>query len=208
VAVLGAAQPRRSLRVSHPPNPGLLIHRFEAESGHHRAPEYRTIHDMFAPHRRRFISFTSAVAVIDQDITKTRARPRSFAAVYGVAHGGKSLFWHASELLFGYFLTEICALSPQQMGLILSGSMLLSALVDVLTGRYLACSVTTTGRAAEVQWLGALASCLAFAVFGVSSLAPLNYRFAFALVSMIAFRLAYAFLDNPQNAMLASCFHL
>lgn len=143
------------------------------------------------------------MAVIDQDIAKTGARLHSFATIYGLAHGGKSLFWHASELLFGYFLTEICALPPRQMGLILGGSMLLSALVDALTGRYLARSVTTTKRAAEVQWLGALASCLAFSVFGVSSLVPFDYRFAFALVSMIAFRLTYAFLDNPQNAMLA-----
>ncbi|GLQ91721.1 MFS transporter [Dyella acidisoli] len=147
------------------------------------------------------------MAAVDIEETTERLPGPSFAAIYSLAHVGKSLFWHASELLFGYFLTEICALPPRLTGLILGGSLLLSAYVDLCVGRYLARSVTGIASAGRVQWLGAMTSCLTFALFGFSNLVRMEVRFVFALISIVAFRIAYAFLDNPQNAMLALASH-
>ncbi|WP_213978950.1 hypothetical protein [Sphingomonas sp. dw_22] len=31
----------------------------------------------------------------------------AFRVRYGAAHFGKSLFWHASQILFAFYLTEI-----------------------------------------------------------------------------------------------------
>jgi GPH family glycoside/pentoside/hexuronide:cation symporter len=126
-----------------------------------------------------------------------------FIWVYGLAHFGKSLFWHASELLFAFFLTEACGLPPHQMALILSGSLVLNAAADVVVGRYLSYRVETAVAAGRTQFRAALFSVSAFCAFGCAGLVPAPARFGFAIVSIIAFRLSYPFFDIPQNALLA-----
>lgn len=132
------------------------------------------------------------------------ANSRGFAAAYGIAHGGKSLFWHASELLFAYYLTEACALPPREMGFIVSASLVLSALADLAAGLTLRYRVRSVMSAGRVQLLGAVLSGAAFAAFGLSSFVPQGLtRLVFACGTLIAFRLTYALLDNPQNALLS-----
>lgn len=126
-----------------------------------------------------------------------------FIWVYGLAHFGKSLFWHASELLFAFFLTEACGLPPHQMALILSGSLVLNAAVDVVVGRYLSYRIETASAAGRTQFRAALFSVCAFCTFGCAGLVPASARFGFAIVAIIAFRLSYPFFDIPQNALLA-----
>ncbi len=125
-----------------------------------------------------------------------------FYLPYGLAHGGKSLFWHSSELLFAYFLTDGCGLPAQQMGLVLGVSLVVSAVADLFVGRVLV-RLRTTIQAARVQWWGTVASGAAFTVFGLAALTPHAIRFPFAMATLIFFRVLYAFIDNPQNAMLA-----
>jgi Na+/melibiose symporter-like transporter len=129
---------------------------------------------------------------------------RAFTAAYGIAHAGKSLFWHTSELLFAYYLTEACALPPRQMGFIVSASLALSALADLVAGLTLRHRVRSVISAGRAQLLGAVLSGAAFAAFGLSGFVPQGpSRFAFACGTLIAFRLTYALLDNPQNALLS-----
>ncbi len=126
-----------------------------------------------------------------------------FTLTYALAHGGKSLLWHASELLFAFFLTEICGLPPRQMGFIFGVSLLVNAAVDLALGRMLGRWVMSAARAARLQWAGSLASGAAFSAFALCGLAPPETRFALAFATILLFRLSYPFLDNPQNAILA-----
>lgn len=137
------------------------------------------------------------------DAAEQLKRDEKLSTVYGLAHGGKSLFWAASELLFAYFLTEGCGLPPRQMGVILGASLLLSAVFDLAVGWRLSRHIVTVADAGRMQWFGAVASGLSFVAFGFAGLVPVEDRFAFALVTLVAFRLAYTFLDNPQNALLS-----
>jgi GPH family glycoside/pentoside/hexuronide:cation symporter len=132
------------------------------------------------------------------------ANSRGFVAAYGIAHAGKSLFWHASELLFAYYLTEACGLPPREMGLIVGASLALSALADLVAGLTLRHRVSSVMSAGKAQLQGAVLSGAAFAAFGLSSFVPQGLtRLAFASCTLIAFRLTYALLDNPQNALLS-----
>lgn len=126
-----------------------------------------------------------------------------FAWAYGAAHGGKSLIWQASELLFAFFLTEICGLAPREMGVILGVSLLLNAFVDLALGRTLARWIHTLAQAGALQFAGACFAGAAFIAFGLSGLIHPDHRFAYALAAILLFRLAYPLVDNPQNAMLA-----
>lgn len=135
-------------------------------------------------------------------MTKLRSM-QLFAWVYGAAHGGKSLIWQASELLFAFFLTEICGLPPREMGIILGVSLLLNAFVDLALGRTLARWIHTVAQAGRVQFVGVCIAGAAFVAFGLSGLVPPDHRFAYALGAILLFRLAYPVVDNPQNAMLA-----
>ena len=129
---------------------------------------------------------------------------RGFAVAYGIAHAGKSLFWHASELLFAYYLTEACGLPPREMGLIVGASLALSALADLVAGLTLRHRVRSVISAGKAQLQGAVLSGAAFAAFGLSSFVPQgSTRLAFACCTLVAFRLTYALLDNPQNALLS-----
>lgn len=138
-------------------------------------------------------------------LTKLSGHPmfRTFFGLYAGAHFGKSLFWHAGEVLFAFYLTEICGLSAWSMGLVISASQLANALTDMTVGRFLTRLVTSTAAASQVQMAGGLASAAAFLVFAQTGLLPTSKRLMVAVVSLLAFRIAYSFYDVPQNAILA-----
>ena len=125
-----------------------------------------------------------------------------FIGAYGLAHFGKSLFWHASEVLFAFFLTETCALTPRHMAVVLSSSLIINAAADLAVGWYLSRRVETTADAGRAQFIAAWFSVCAFCTFGCSGLVAPPARFAFAMASIVIFRLSYPFLDIPQNTLL------
>lgn len=126
-----------------------------------------------------------------------------FIVAYGAAHGSKSLIWHTSELMFAFFLTEVVGLPPSYVGLILALSMLANAAMDLILGWLIRHVVTTTRHAARFQAMGALACGVTLVVFASTEFVPRPLQFGFAMASILAFRLAYPLLDNPQNAILA-----
>lgn len=131
------------------------------------------------------------------------APQRAFLLVYGAAHGAKSLIWHASEFLFAFFLTEAIGLSPAYVGLMLGLSLVLNALMDLCVGWTLRRWVSNSLRASRLQLLGAWISAAMLLTFAFTGQLPPGLRADVALTSLLAFRLAYPFYDNPQNTLLA-----
>jgi Na+/melibiose symporter-like transporter len=136
------------------------------------------------------------------------ARPTlSDAAVYLLAHFAKSQLWHASTLLFGFFLTEACGMEAAMMGVVMAGSLLVNGLADALIGRWWGGAGDGGDRGLRTglrrQGWSAVVTCLFFLAFCATPLLPPAYRLGWALVSILAFRISYACLDVPQNAAVA-----
>ncbi|WP_099185610.1 MFS transporter [Sphingobium fuliginis] len=144
-------------------------------------------------------------AVSTTEIPELNGRPlRSLTMAYASAHFGKSIFWYGSESLFAFLLTEVAQLGPSAVGWVLCGSFLLSAMLDVVVGVLLKRRLSSAVSAAHLQFMGALATSAAlmflFAVPAMRPEAPLTL----SAVAILLFRIAYAFIDIPQNAMLSS----
>ncbi|WP_439635360.1 MFS transporter [Oceanicaulis sp.] len=127
--------------------------------------------------------------------------------VYSAAHFGKSLLWTASSLFFAFFLTEIVGLPPLQMGMVLSISLFFNASMDFLTGRTLRPYVRTARSAARIQLIGAALAGLAFCAFSFTPYLAESVQTAYALISLLAFRMGYSLYDVPQNAYMALATH-
>lgn len=132
------------------------------------------------------------------------AGARTATAAYGLAHYGKSLFWQSGEILFAFFLTEVGGLPARDMGFVLAASLLVSAAGDVALGASFRRVLAAMDRACRVQLAGAAASSIALLLLFASHWVPGPGRLAFALSVSVLFRLAYAFYDLPQNAMLST----
>lgn len=123
--------------------------------------------------------------------------------VYGAAHFGKSLFWYSSELLFAFFLTELAGLAPAQMGFVLVSGFIISAIIDVSVGLSLQRWLQDAATAARLQVAGAVLSSAALAATFLVVWVPTEARFAVAIGLGLAFRLAFATYDIPQNALMS-----
>jgi Na+/melibiose symporter-like transporter len=130
-------------------------------------------------------------------------RSRPFSYVYGAAHFGKSLTWYFSELLFAYFLTEFCGLQPSTMALLLAASFIFSAIADPLIGWLIVGLSRTLDQAIRLQGAGAVVSGVSVVIFSATGLVPPQVRLDYAIAASCLFRLAYAFYDVPQNAILS-----
>ena len=124
-------------------------------------------------------------------------------AVYGSAHLGKSLFWYGGEILFAYFLTDVAGFPPTAMAFIVAAGFLVSAAVDLIVGAGLPRLLASAGRAGRLQLAGAAACAVTLLTFLATPFVPEPARLAFALVTGVALRVAYAFYDVPQNALMA-----
>jgi len=121
---------------------------------------------------------------------------------YGLAHFGKSLFWQASEILFIFYLTEVCAIPARPAGLVLGSALLFSAVADLVVARGLGRSMASASAAAVWQLRGVGLSAVALLLFALTAAAPPAHRLILALAASLLFRAAYAVTDVPQNAML------
>lgn len=128
---------------------------------------------------------------------------RALVAAYGLAHGGKTLFWAASDLCFTFYMNETCGIPPAISGLVVGGSILVAALADLLTGRLFGAIVRDARTAGRAQCAGAIASTVALLLFAGAAWVPPGLRVAACIVTLLGFRFAYAMLDVPQNALLS-----
>lgn len=93
-------------------------------------------------------------------------------------------------------------MAPPQMAAVLAIALFASGLMDVAVGHFLRARTRSVRAAAAVQLLGAAGAGLAFFLFlGIEVLFG-GRHVLLALAIGLAFRLAYAFYDVPQNAVL------
>lgn len=113
------------------------------------------------------------------------------------------MLWQSSALLFLYYLTEICGLSPKLAGMAIGATLLLSAVADGLVGAWLGRTASSSASAKRQQLIGIACTSAAFAAFCLSGLVEASLRASFVIATLIAFRLLYAMADVPQNALLS-----
>lgn len=123
--------------------------------------------------------------------------------VYGAAHFSKSLFWYGGEILFAFFLTDVAGLEPASMGSVLGLGFLASAVCDIVVGRWMTRHGETVAKAAFLQMIGAFAAGVVLVGFFATPFLPPTQRLAWALVTGLLFRLAFAIYDVPQGALMA-----
>jgi Na+/melibiose symporter-like transporter len=121
---------------------------------------------------------------------------------YGIGHFGKSLMWHGSELLFAFYLTEACGMAPPVMAAVIAAALFASGVMDILVGHHLKTRARSVPAAAAVQLAGSAGAGVTFFLFLTTGLLFRSRFELFALAIGLAFRLAYAFYDVPQNAIL------
>lgn len=124
-------------------------------------------------------------------------------AAYGLAHFGKSLFWHSGDFFLAFFLTEAAGLPPMAMGGVLAASLAASAVLDVVIGGFFAHRLANARSAAVLQFQGAIVSAGAALALFATPLIPMEMRLAYALATALAFRVSYSLHDVPQNALLS-----
>ncbi|TCM02902.1 Na+/melibiose symporter-like transporter [Sphingomonas sp. PP-CC-3G-468] len=122
---------------------------------------------------------------------------------YLVAHFAKSQLWHASTLLFAFFLTEACRLNVDAMGGIMAGSLVLNGVVDATLGLRWRTRVVRMADALRLQAWGAPLTSLFFLLFCMAPLIQAEYRLVWALMTLLCFRASYSFIDVSQNAVVA-----
>ncbi len=122
---------------------------------------------------------------------------------YGVAHFGKSLFWYASEILFAFFLTEVAGLSGRHMGFALAIGLTLSAVFDPVVGLLAGKALADAKRSIRLQLVGSFLSAAALLALLSTPWVTVEARLAYAITTGVGFRLAYAFYDLPQNALIS-----
>ncbi|RVT93480.1 MFS transporter [Sphingomonas crocodyli] len=123
--------------------------------------------------------------------------------VYGFAHFGKSLLWYSSEILFAFFLTELAGLRASQMGVVLAAGFVASAFIDLAVALTLRQWLVASGTAGRLQLAGSAISSLMLGAVFAGAWLPADIRYGYALIAGVAFRVAYALYDIPQNALMS-----
>jgi len=116
-------------------------------------------------------------------------------ATYGAAHFGKSLLWSGSDLLTLYLLVSIYRLDPMTAGTLFLIGLAANALADFAVGNYLA---RCPRRAAPIAAIALVLSGISFPATVL--IAP--HGAAALLAATLIFRIAYAGIDVPHNALL------
>lgn len=124
-------------------------------------------------------------------------------APYLIAHFGKSQLWHASVLLFAFFLTERCGLRPVDAGWIIGMTLMANGIADVALAYRRRRTLSDPLVALRMQARFAPLSAAFFVLFCMTALLPPSLRLGWALGTIVAFRLSYPFIDVPQNALVA-----
>lgn len=134
---------------------------------------------------------------------RLQARAGALRLPYVAAHYGKSLLWCASESMFAYLLTELAHLPPMAVGCVLAVSYIVSGALDIGVGTAFRQQLSTIAACSRLQLVGAVTAAAALLMlFSVPVVHPAMPLVAAASVILL-FRLAYAFVDLPQNAMLS-----
>ncbi len=95
---------------------------------------------------------------------------------YLCAHFAKSQLWHTSGLLFGFFLTEACGLTPLAMGWVLGLTLCVNGLADLALGTKLDGRIVDAATAGRWQARAAPAVAACFLLFALTPVVPSDWR--------------------------------
>ena len=122
--------------------------------------------------------------------------------VYSLGQFAKNLTWYFTDLLLAYYVNVRIGLSAPQTGLLLFLSLALGGLIDIFAAFLLRRAEGRLRTILLVQFAAGLATaCALLAIF--FPISGTGLRFLFLLIVLGAFRLAYAFYDVSQNALLS-----
>lgn len=119
------------------------------------------------------------------------------------AHFAKSQLWHASCLLFAFFLTESCGVAPGTMGWLLGGALVVNGLMDLAVGWRFNGRIADARRAGRLQAMAAPGIALCFLLFTLTPLLPAGWRLCWVAATLVGLRALYPLLDVAQNALVA-----
>ncbi|MDO6474317.1 MFS transporter [Alteromonas sp. 1_MG-2023] len=113
----------------------------------------------------------------------------------------KSMLWNFTDLLLLYYLADIQGLGAASAGFILLISLVISGILDITLSLLLD---KFNLHYQKVIAFGAPLTALSFAVLFYPLPAAADYLFAYYFVVTILFRIGYALVDIPHNAMLGT----
>ncbi len=122
---------------------------------------------------------------------------------YASGNFGKNLLWSTADLTLLFLFTDVMAIDPAVAGWVILGSLCINALLDPVMGGLADRVRSPLGRSAPLILVGAPLCGLAFA--GLYALpAAGSSSLITAMLLLFAFRAAFAIMDAPHNAMLAT----
>jgi glycoside/pentoside/hexuronide:cation symporter, GPH family len=142
-------------------------------------------------------------AVANQPPTSALAVGRLQLVGYASGNFGKLLLWGTADLTLLFLLTDIMEIDPALAGWAIMLSLCVNAVLDPLIGALADRIRSPLGRSAPLILIGAPLCGLAFALlytlpaYGIGSLLAVGGL-------LVGFRAAYAVMDAPHNAVLAT----
>jgi glycoside/pentoside/hexuronide:cation symporter, GPH family len=129
------------------------------------------------------------------------ARSRLSVPGYTVAIFGKSLWWNGAELFMAFFLTEFLHLTGWAAAIAIALGLITGAALDLAVGLNLRL-FDSPARAGRTQLMGSIGALIALGMFAVTPLLGPAMRWPIIALASLVFRVAYAFYDLPQNAIM------
>ena len=125
------------------------------------------------------------------------------ATGYALGNFGKNILWSAADLTLLFLLTDVLEVAPATAGFVLLGSLCVNAVLDPLMGALADRLRSPLGRNGTLILIGSPICAAAFALlYGLPALGIQSVTVATAVI--VLFRVGFAVIDAPHNALLAS----
>lgn len=121
--------------------------------------------------------------------------------IYASGNYGKNILWGTAEITLLFMMTDMLGVSPAMAGLILLGSLVVDGMLDPLVGHIADRLQTPLGRYGPLILLGAPLCALSFSALYALPLWDVHSLWII-IGLVIAFRIAYSFIDLPHNALM------
>lgn len=122
---------------------------------------------------------------------------------YASGNFGKNLLWSTADLTLLFLFTDILAVDPAVAGWVILASLGINALLDPLMGGLADRVRSPLGRSAPLILIGAPLCGVAFAALYALPVAGAT-SLGMAITLLVLFRAAFAVMDAPHNAVLAT----
>lgn len=125
------------------------------------------------------------------------------ATGYSCGNFGKNILWSGADLTLFFLLTDVLDVAPAIAGFVILGSLCVNAVLDPVMGALADRLRSPFGRNGTLILIGAPICSAAFAL--LYALPALGVRsVAVATAVIVLFRIGFAVIDAPHNALLAT----